>query len=67
MVLRDLDRAVLCELRTVAKDNSIRLKDIMEWRTVAITAHEGETLYYLPMLKVWCAVKKARKEVKHGS
>jgi len=54
-------------LRTVAKDNSIRLKDIMEWRTVAITAHEGETLYYLPMLKVWCAVKKARKEVKHGS
>lgn len=57
MSLRDLEGAIIVELRAVAQNPKLRLKDLMEWSTGKVTAHEGETLYYLPNLKVHCAVK----------
>ena len=61
MSLRDLEGAIMMEFRTVAKNPKLRLKDLMEWSTGNIEAHEGETLYYLPDLKINCAVKVAKK------
>jgi len=58
MSFRDLESAILQELKVAAKDSKIRLKDIMEWRNSELTPQEGETLYFLPDLKVWCCVKK---------
>jgi hypothetical protein len=46
------------ELRTVAKNPKLRLKDLLEWSTSEVSPHEGETVVYLPVLKVWCAIKK---------
>lgn len=69
MTLRDLERAILAELKQVAQNDKLKLKDIMEWQTGKdLTAQEGETLFYLPVLRVSCSVKlpepkpkKARK------
>ncbi len=63
MSMKSLESAILKELRIVAKKNSIRLKDIMEWSTSEKTVKENirpkeEKLFFLPELKVWCAVKK---------
>lgn len=58
MSFADLEQTILRELKVVAKDNKIRLKNLQEWSTGEIKPHEGETLYFLPELKVWCAVKK---------
>jgi hypothetical protein len=63
MSFATLERAVLAELKQVAKNNKLRLKDIMEWSTGEVKAQEGETLYFLPDLKVWCAVKVAQQKV----
>ena len=56
MGMRQGEVGILQELKVVAKDNSIRQKDIMEWSTGKIKAEDGETLYKLPELGVWCAV-----------
>jgi hypothetical protein len=61
MSIKDLERAILSELRVVAKNNKLRLKDLMEWSTSDIKAQEGETLYYLPDLHINCAVKVIEK------
>ncbi len=60
MSFTDLERAVLSELKVVTKDNKLRLKDVVEWSTSEIKPHEGEILYFLPDLKIWCAVKKVK-------
>ena len=58
MGIKALEAAILEELREVAKRQDIRLKDIMEWRTgEGLKVQEGETLFYLPVLMVSCAVK----------
>jgi len=57
MGFRELESAILRELRVVAKNKQIRLKDIMEWRNSELTPQEGETLYFLPDFKIWCCVK----------
>ena len=54
---KELERAILSELRVVAKNNKLKLSNIMEWSTGEIKTQEGETLYFLPDLKVNCAVK----------
>jgi hypothetical protein len=64
MVIRELEKAILSELILVSRNNKIKLKDIMEWSTGEINAQEGETLYYLPELKVNCAVKIVKKDGK---
>ena len=55
--MREVEAAILRELRVVAQDNKLRQKDIMEWSTGEIKAHEGEKLYFLPDLKINVAVK----------
>lgn len=58
MSLRTLELEILRELRVVAKDAKLRLKDIQEWSTGKIKPHEGEIVYFLPALKMSVAVKK---------
>ena len=57
MGIRQLEAEILRELREVAKNKKLRQKDIMEWCTSEIKAQKGETLYYLPELKMHVAVK----------
>jgi hypothetical protein len=55
--MRTLEAAILKELRVVANSKKLRQKDIMEWSTGPVKAQEGETLYYLPELKINVSVK----------
>lgn len=58
MGMRELEAAILAELKVVAKNSKLRQKDIMEWRTGdSLKVREGETLFYLPGLQVSVAVK----------
>jgi hypothetical protein len=53
MSFKDLERAVLSELREVAKDNKIKMSEVMEWSTGEVTGHhhaiveKGARLYEL--------------------
>lgn len=58
MGMGNLERTILSELRMVAKNNKLKLKDLMEWSTSEVKAQEGEKLYFLPELHVYCAVKE---------
>ena len=58
MGIRELEAAILAELRIVAEDKKLRQKDVMEWSTGAVSLSEGETLYSLPVLGVFVAVKR---------
>lgn len=67
MGVRELESAVLAELKQVAGNNKIRLKDIMEWSTGEIKPQEGETYFYLPQLGVHACVRlPAKKTAKSG-
>ena len=57
MGIREVEAAILRELRVVAKESKLRQKDIMEWSTGEIKAREDEKLYFLPDLKINVAVK----------
>lgn len=58
MGMRDLENAILRELRVVAQNDKLRLKDMMEWQTgQGLKPQEGETLYFLPRLAISVAVK----------
>lgn len=57
MGMRELEAEILRELKEVANNNKIRQKDIMEWSTGEIKPREGETLFFLPKLHIYCAVK----------
>ena len=61
MGAKELERAILSELRVVAKNNKLKLQDLMEWSTSEIKVQEGETLYFLPELKIYCAVRGITK------
>jgi hypothetical protein len=67
MSFATLERAVLAELKVVAKNSKIRLKDIMEWSTGELKPQEGETYYFLPDLKVHCCVKLPAKKAAEQS
>lgn len=71
MGIREVEAAILAELKTVAKNNKLRQKDIMEWSTGEIQAREGETLFHLPDLHINVCVKlppvALRKDQKHGT
>jgi len=62
MSFATLEREVLAELKQVAKNSKIRLKDIMEWSTGELKAQEGEAYFFLPNLKVHCCVKLPAKK-----
>jgi hypothetical protein len=57
---RNLEAAVLRELKIVTGNNKLRQKDIMEWSTGTVKVEPGETCYFLPELKVHVAVKMTK-------
>lgn len=57
MGMKEINAAVLREVREVAKDKTICQKDIMEWSSGDIQTQAGETVYDLPELGVKCAVQ----------
>lgn len=64
MSMREIEAGILAELKQVANNAKIRQKDIMEWSTSEIEAQEGETYFFLPILKVHVCVKLPVKVVK---
>jgi len=56
MSLRTLELQILNELRIVAKNPKLRLKDLLEWRTGPIEPQEGEVVFKLPT--AYAAVRK---------
>ena len=58
MGIREIEAAILRELKTVAGNNKLRQKDIVEWSTGGIEFHEGEMRYFLPDLMINVAVKE---------
>jgi len=58
MSMATLERAILAELKTVAKNPKLKTKDILEWRCGDIEPQEGETVLNLPGMGVHCAIKK---------
>jgi len=57
MGMRELERAIMAELQIVAMNKKLRLKHLMEWSTSKLEAGDGEAYYFLPELKIHCAVK----------
>jgi len=57
MGMRQLETKILQELRIVASNKKLRQKDIMEWSSGGIEAHDGEEIYHLPELNVNVAIK----------
>jgi len=63
MGLKQVEAAILAELKQVANNSKIRQKDIMEWQTgTDLKPQEGETLYHLPTLGISVAVKLPAKK-----
>lgn len=63
MGMRQLEAAILAELKDVSGKSKIRQKDIMEWQSgQGLKPEEGETLYWLPRLGVSVAVKLPEKQ-----
>ena len=59
--MKQLEAAVLAELREVTGHRKLRQKDIMEWSTGDVKPGDGETLVFLPALKVHVAYKAPDK------
>lgn len=66
MGIRELNAAILQELRKVINKSTIRQRDIIAWNTseeiVKKDAKPGETIFYLPDLRVYVAVKIEKKK-----
>ncbi len=60
MSMATLEREILAELKAIAKNPKLTKNSIMEWSTTEVKAEEGETLYFLPKLKIYCAVKTTK-------
>jgi len=67
MSMRTLEASVLAEARMITERPRLRMKDIAEWSTGKVKAEDGETRFFLPLLRINVAVKtealgtKARK------
>ena len=59
MGMKQLEAAILNELKQVTGNGKLRQKDIMEWSTSELKPHDGETIYRLPVLSINVAVKNA--------
>jgi len=57
MGMKELEAAILAELKTVSGNKKLKMKDVMEWATSKVKAEEGETLYFLPELGIHCSVR----------
>jgi hypothetical protein len=64
MGIRQFEAAMLKEARIVTGNRQLRQKDIVEWTTGECKIVEGETIYFLPELKISIAVKVQPKAQK---
>lgn len=62
MGMRELETAVLCELRMVTGKRNLRKKDIREWSTGEIEVQPDELKVYLPALKINVAILRSLME-----
>lgn len=62
MGMRQLEAAILAELREVTGIKKLRQKDIMEWSTGEIEAQDGEIVIALPGVGVNVAYKPQEKK-----
>lgn len=60
MSLRELEAAILRELREVAGKKKLRQKDIQEWSTGVITPQGEEKVVFLPEQRVYVAYLDAK-------
>lgn len=58
MSFATLEKAVLTEARDVFMNRKLRMKDIIEWSTAPLKAHDGEVIALLPILGVNVSVAK---------
>ena len=58
MSMASLERAILAGARAALKNPKLKLKDIMEWSTSPLTAHEGEIVVCVDDPGVQVAVKR---------
>jgi len=65
MGIREIERQIMQELRIVAKNPKLKLRQLMEWSTAPIEGHEGESMFFLDKLGIYCAVKNEIGE--HGA
>ena len=65
--MRQLEAEILHELKIVANNKKLRQKDIMEWASGSIKAHDGEEVYHLPELKMDVAIKVMPNAVLSGA
>lgn len=58
MSMQTLERAILAELKTVANNPRLKMKDLLEWSTAEVNPHEGGVILYLPDMGTYCAIQK---------
>jgi len=58
MSMATVERKILSELKNITDNPKLKIKDVMEWSTGEIKAQEGEKLYFLSKLQVYCVVKE---------
>jgi len=58
MSMQSLERAILAELKTVAKNPKLKMKDIQNWSTGEPRLLDGDVLIYLPEMGVNCIILK---------
>lgn len=57
MSMATLERVILEGAKIIFKNSKLRLKDIQEWSSGEIKAHDGEVSVYVPYPGVYVAVK----------
>mgnify|MGYP003607585651 CR=1 FL=1 len=57
MSQRQWESMIVAEARGVLKNAKLRVKDLMEWSSAPIAAHDGEIVEYLSQIGVYVAVK----------
>jgi hypothetical protein len=57
MSMATLERVILASSKVVFNNSKLRLKDIQEWSSGEIEAHDGEVSVYVPDPGVYVAVK----------
>lgn len=67
MSLKSFESMITHEARGVLKNPKLRVKDLMEWSSAPIAAHDGEIVEYLSQIGVYVAVKVTCDKRKHKS
>lgn len=67
MGMRELEAAILSELRMQTGNRRIRQKDIMEWSTSPVAARDGELTAFLKLNQVHVAYKLPPQKARAAS